>query len=254
MAAACLAIAGAGRDEDRRQLEQWARRQRLARQLRITHDAWAALAAGSESGIGVASISGTGSIAFGCDSQGRTARCGGWGYLLGDEGSGYAIARRAFQATARALDGRGPTTPLSEAILQAVGGDSPHDLVRCVQARQSDRVWVASLARVVSEVAVRGEPASLAILDAAAVELVEMCRSVLAQLGQDGHRAALPVVLAGGTLSHSIPLRDAVVRRLHEAGLAEAGLVVTTDPVQGALRLARDAVAGEIHPRPTGSI
>ena len=90
----------------------------MARSVRIVHDAVPILAAGSPEGWGVALISGTGSLAFGRDRQGRSCRAGGWGFLFGDEGSGYAIALAGLRAAAQAADGRAPATRLLEGFLE----------------------------------------------------------------------------------------------------------------------------------------
>jgi len=87
--AAVLAVAGSGRAEQQRAIEQWAEHRALARRVRVVHDALPVLAAGSPEGWGVALIAGTGSLAYGClcdgrSSEGHSARAGGWGYLFGD--------------------------------------------------------------------------------------------------------------------------------------------------------------------------
>ena len=93
---AVLAAAGSDRDENRRVFSEWANEIALADRFRIVHDAWPVLAAGTPECWGVALISGTGSIAFGRAADGRTTRAGGWGFLFGDEGSGYALAVAGF--------------------------------------------------------------------------------------------------------------------------------------------------------------
>src|SRR5687768_9453320 len=99
--AACLALAGADRPAERNRLEQWCTEQDLAGCLVLTNDADPLLAAASRDNFGIALIAGTGSFAFGRDREGQTARCGGWGYLLGDEGSGYSIALTGLRAAAK---------------------------------------------------------------------------------------------------------------------------------------------------------
>ena len=154
-----------------------------AEQVLVTHDALPVLAAGTPDGVGVAVISGTGSLAFGRNAAGQTARAGGWGYLIGDEGSGYAIARQALQAAARAWDGRGPQTALSERLLAELGLAQPSELVHAVYGRQQDRHWLAGLARVAVEAADAGDPIACRIIDEAAADLAAMCVAVAKQLG-----------------------------------------------------------------------
>ncbi len=100
-------------------MREWAARTQLAATVDVIEDAALLLAAGTPDGWGVAVVAGTGSMAFARAADGRTARAGGWGPLLGDEGSGYAIALAGLRAAARAADGRAPATPLTDRLLAA---------------------------------------------------------------------------------------------------------------------------------------
>jgi len=117
--AACLGIAGtdrpSGRDALMGMLEIPSGR------VRIVTDAVAALAGATGGGPGVIVISGTGSIAYGVDSEGGTARAGGWGWMVDDEGSGYDIGRKAMAAALRAHDGRGEPTTLADKVKSVLG-------------------------------------------------------------------------------------------------------------------------------------
>ena len=98
----------------------------------MIEDAALLLAAGTPDGWGVAVVAGTGSMAFARGTDGRTARAGGWGPLLGDEGSGYALALSGLRAAARAADGRAQATLLTDRLLAACGLSRPEDLVGIV--------------------------------------------------------------------------------------------------------------------------
>ena len=117
VAAACFGLAGAGRPDEQQRIAAWARQQRIAERIRVCGDAEPILAAASPENSGIVLIAGTGSLAWGRNQAGETARCGGWGYLLGDEGSGYAIALAGLHAAMRAADGRGPQTDLLAAFM-----------------------------------------------------------------------------------------------------------------------------------------
>src|SRR5690606_9669756 len=119
--AVCLAIAGTGREVDRQRLQRWAEQQRLAEKVITTHDADPILTAGTSEGIGLALICGTGSFAYGKNAAGETARAGGWGHVLGDEGSGYAIAVAGLRAAVHAHEGTGPATRLGEIFTEHLG-------------------------------------------------------------------------------------------------------------------------------------
>src|SRR5258707_496529 len=77
----------------------------------------------------LAVVAGTGSIALGRDARGATARSGGWGHLIGDEGSGYDIGRSCLQAVTRAADGRGPPTTLVDLLAHTWGLNSPTEII-----------------------------------------------------------------------------------------------------------------------------
>jgi N-acetylglucosamine kinase-like BadF-type ATPase len=95
----------------------------------VVNDALIALVAGAGENPGVVLVAGTGSIAYGRDARGRAARAGGWGYLLGDEGSGFWIGRRALLSVVRHADGRGPFTMLTELVLRHMGITRPAELI-----------------------------------------------------------------------------------------------------------------------------
>jgi N-acetylglucosamine kinase-like BadF-type ATPase len=116
-AAICLGIAGVDRDDEARTVR--AIMHRIAQQSRVlvVNDALIALVAGAQDAPGIVIIAGTGSIAYGRNQRGEVARAGGWGHMIGDEGSGYWIGREALAAVMRAADGRGPATGLSADVL-----------------------------------------------------------------------------------------------------------------------------------------
>jgi N-acetylmuramic acid 6-phosphate etherase len=238
VAALCLAIAGAGREAEQQRLRTWAEQRRIAEWLLVTHDALPILAAGTPEGIGIALVAGTGSFAFGRDRAGGTARAGGWGYLFGDEGSGYDIARRGLHAVSLAVDGRGPGTELTTGFLATLGAAAPADMLRAVYARAEDRQWIASLARVVLDAADARDSVANGIVDAAVEQLAGMVYSVASRL--DAGRPAL--ALAGGLLVHSDSFRDRLLVKLGVDGFDEANARVVVEPVAGTIVLARKEV------------
>ena len=122
LAAACFGMAGLDRDEDHRILRRIAQAVLPGLPLKLVHDGLVALVGGTGGQQhGVAVIAGTGSSVVGYTPDGRSARSGGWGHVLGDEGSGYDIARRGLNAATRAQDGRGPETILTSRLPQAAG-------------------------------------------------------------------------------------------------------------------------------------
>lgn len=239
VASACLALAGAGRESDQQRIREWAHRRNIASHIVVTHDGKPILAAGTPDCTGIAVVAGTGSFACGRNADGKWVRAGGWGYLMGDEGSAYSIARKGLEATARALDARGPETALTKALFKAVGVEDRSEMVQAIYGRQSDRRWLASLAKVVVATAEAGDPVALAIMNEAAMELAGLCRSVADQLQRDGPRSQFPIVMAGGLLVHATLLRHRLIDNLRHAGLGGSDAVVVKEPVLGAVTLAR---------------
>ena len=162
----------------------------IAREVAITNDAEFALA-GLDSGPGVALIAGTGSIALGRDASGRMIQVGGWGHLLGDEGSAYDIGRRAAQAAARAADGRGPTTALLQLVLERWGLTAPRSMIDHAYLTQ-EKAPIASLAPGVLALARRGDHVARAIRRQACEELAQAAIAVIDSLNVGRPRPAHP--------------------------------------------------------------
>jgi N-acetylglucosamine kinase-like BadF-type ATPase len=247
VAALCLGLAGTGRELLRAQMENWARDQRLAERVRVVHDAelvlWAGTDQGTGQGIGLALIAGTGSFCYGRNAAGVTARVGGWGPLLGDEGSGYAIAVAALQAVVRAADRRSPPTVLTEWLLRELDARSPSDLIPVLDMHGPDRAdshRLAALTPIVLRAAAEGDPTARAIRAQAAKELADLVLDLARNLNMaPGHYA---LAVAGGLLIHDGPLRQAMSDRLEAAQYAPQRLAVVPEPVRGALLLAQQLV------------
>jgi glucosamine kinase len=193
----------------------------------VVHDARLVLAA-ADLDAGVALIAGTGSVAWGARADGATARAGGWGHLLGDEGSGYRVALDAVRHCLDRMDAGRPVDALGAALLDGLGLAGPHQLIDFVYTRQDRRYW-AEQARVVTALAGQGDTAARTILDAAADALTALAVRVLERLDRPG-----PVVLGGGFAVHEPLVQHAVRERL--AGTEVR--VLPDSPATGAVRLA----------------
>jgi N-acetylglucosamine kinase-like BadF-type ATPase len=207
VAAACCGLAGVDRPADYAMMLPLLRP--LAAHRVLENDAELALE-GLPARSGVCLIAGTGSISLGRDPAGHTARSGGWGPIVGDEGSGYDIGRRALQAVLRAADGRGPATSLQPALLAAWDLARPADLMGRVYPQRST-AEVAEVARLVFEQAAAGDPVARQIVALAAAELAAAALAVAAQLQFAG---PLPLALTGSVLRHQPRMRAAVLRRV----------------------------------------
>src|SRR6185437_713958 len=119
----------------------------------VTHDAMIALAGAVAGGSGIVTIAGTGSIAFGKNARGETARAGGWGYVFGDEGGAFDIVRQALRAILREHEGWGPRTALMPALLEATHTPDANELLHRFYTPDWPRHRVAELAQVVDQIA-----------------------------------------------------------------------------------------------------
>jgi N-acetylmuramic acid 6-phosphate etherase len=234
VAAACIGMAGAGRPDEQRFLQEWAVRVGLAVEVEVTTDAAILLAAGTPEGWGLAVVAGTGSMAYARSPDGRTARAGGWGHLLGDEGSAYALVTAGLRAVARAADGRGSTTLLQDRLLAQLGITRAIDLIPMAYGGTCDRAALAALAPVVLEAASEDTVAA-EIVDRAARELADTAAAAVRQLGWAS--GSLPVALAGGVLRASTAYRTRVLMALGSLGWLAAPGSLVDEPAEGALRL-----------------
>ncbi len=239
LAALCLGIAGADRPADRQLLRGVLRRLGQRQAVRIENDPFIALVAGAPERTGIVVVSGTGSMAYGVDAAGRPARSGGWGYLLGDEGSAYWLGHAAVRRGIRAADGRGPATTLGDRVGEKLGLEVPAGLVSWFYDQQRFRHRVAQLASLVEEAAVDGDASAVELLDQAAFHLAAAARSVAAQLT---FVDSYPLVLAGGAFRACPSLCRRIEGRLD---LPPARVVrLEAEPAVGAVTLALDLLKG----------
>ncbi len=195
-------------------------------------------AAGLDHGIAV--IGGTGSVAVGQWRQHRV-QAGGWGYLLGDEGSGYWIARAGLRILLTRRDRGEPGGALATALLTATGSTTIDSLHAAFLRRPQPRHW----ARFAPDVLDSGDPAAAGLTAAAAAALADLAAAASVQLTARGRApAALPVVLAGGLMRHD-PMRRAVISALAAALPGRTVSALQEPPVAGAVRLAAQAAADQ---------
>lgn len=235
-ASACFGMSGG--PEDKRQL--------LAellscKRLEVTTDAAIALWGGTGGQPGVVVIAGTGSMAFGRNASGETMRAGGWGYLYGDEGGAFNVARNALRAALRDEEGWGPATRLRAALLEATGATDVNDLLHRFYTDEFPRQRVAALAPLVDDIAASGDAVARQVLLEAGQSLAGYGDAVRRGLFEPG--AAVPVVQVGGAFNSQL------VQEGFRAVLEGSGAEIVAprfDPAAGALLWAYSLAGVEV--------
>lgn len=237
LATAVLAVAGTDTDAIARQVkaarsEDWI----------VVNDvvgAWAA-ATGAQPGIGA--ISGTGSNVFGVGPHGRTWRVGGWGQLLGDEGSGYWLGAQSIRAALHDRDGSGPETALSEAVVEFFGTSSVEAAAALVYSKPLTKGEIAAFATETCKLAERGDAVACELYARGARELAAQIVAVIRHTGLgDGGAGAFPVGLIGSVFRAGAVFVAPLVATVHQAAPAARVSVVEMAPVGGSLLLAARA-------------
>jgi N-acetylglucosamine kinase-like BadF-type ATPase len=231
---ACLCLAGTGRMEEQETVVGWAKRAGLAQQVRLVSEAEAVLAAvdvrASSDCAEVALICGTGSLAWGRGANHeRCVRSGGWGYLLGDEGSGFWLGQQVLQSACKVADGRAPEPAVLARVLTELQLQSADQLVGWCYEQPASRDRIASLAPLAFEID--------DIVDRGATELAQMVAAVVKQL--DASRYTL--TMSGSVLMRQPKYRRLVEERLKQQSIEPLNLQLVEHPVAGALRLAAEA-------------
>jgi glucosamine kinase len=230
-----VGAAGAGRAPEREELRTAIRSENIVSSVVVTTDIEIALAAAFADGPGIVVSAGTGSVAVGRDQSGKRHRIGGYGWQMGDEGSGYAIGRASLGAVSRAVDGRSPPTALSERILKATRSADFDSLIRW--AAGASPAEVAALAPHVLAVAADGDPLAQGIADYAARELSQLAICLLPKMDLT---PPVRVAITGGLLSQDQPLRRALLAKLGQESAFQP-TDTPVDAVAGALLLAASA-------------
>ncbi len=240
ISAVCLGLAGVDRPEDRAVFDEWLDTIAPNTRQEIVNDAHLVLAAGTPDGWGIALICGTGAICIGRNRKGDLARIDGWGHVLGDLGSGYAIGRQALQSAMQAHDGRCSAGVLLSAILRHWHLSQPEELIAYVYQRPASTTEIAGIARLVEQAAGTGDESARNIVADAGHKLARSVATAVKQLEFSG---PVPCALAGGVITRGDHVRDAFLSAAHATGLALAPVELVFSPVSGAVRLAQRLLA-----------
>lgn len=197
--ALCIGMAGASQKNNQEKTERVIRSIGFTCPVIITDDGSAALYGAFEDQPGIILISGTGSICYGKSSGDELHRCGGWGHLVGDEGSGFFVGRDVINAVLKSMDGRGPRTVLSGLLSEQYQLSTPEQILHYTY--QGGKSAISALAPLCEKAVVEGDTTALLILNRAAKELLSHIVSVSSHFGKGDH--PIPLVLTGGFLGKS---------------------------------------------------
>lgn len=192
-------------------------------------------------------LSGTGSCCYGAAPEGRRVQVGGWGHLLGDEGSGYAIALEGIRSSLRQFDQDGRADRLGRRLLAVLRMSDPNQLIPW--ARSAAKAQVAALAPEVFQAAAARDPVARTVIDRAAEQLAQSAIACARRLGAP-RRGPIEVVLAGGVLRHQRRFAAAVGQRIRQEYPGAVIRPLRRSGAEGAIELARQALAAG-GPKPT---
>jgi N-acetylglucosamine kinase-like BadF-type ATPase len=237
--AVCAGLSGGDSKPIQRSMVRWMRKAIPARAHLMTTDAAVTLSAALGESEGIIVIAGTGSIAFGRDRQGGIIRVGGWGSQFDDAGSGYDMGRKAIAAALRAHDGRGKATSLSRAICREL------HLARITEAvpLQLTAQNIAALFPLVQQEAHAGDGVARQLCQEAAGHLAELATTIISRLRW--RRRAVPVICSGGIFRSSALVRRAFAQRVHKNAPRARIRLLQSEPVEGALLLARQLTTAQ---------
>lgn len=233
--AICLGLAGVDTVQDAALIHARIEALKLARQVCVVNDTEIALIGGVGGERGVAIVAGTGSAAFGCDGDGHKARSGGWGWILGDEGSAFDIGRQGLHAVVRALECRGEHTLLVASLTRRWGLTSKEDLIASLRKRTWSRSEVAGLAEWVTSTAWEGDAIALRITRQAGKELGLLANTVIRQLHVEGEFC---IVLTGGVFQAGEIIIDPLKREVQSTAPEARLMPPIHPPVLGAIFMA----------------
>ena len=214
IAAAVFGLAGVRRVDLRQRIRERLAQMSGIRKVEVVTDAEIALFGTTLGKAGVVVIAGTGSICLGKNEAGETAIAGGWGPLAGDEGGGAGIARRGLQAIAKASDGRGAPTKLSEAGTIYFRAATPENLLTAIYSPQMDNAKIAGFAKFIVETAQENDRVALEILREAGVELGTAVNAVITKLKLN--RRKIPVGTVGSIFRAGELLTKSLLETVHK--------------------------------------
>ncbi len=207
---ACFGLAGIDSKQDYDTIYQVLTKQQIAHRIVLENDAVIALVGGNAKAYGVVLIAGTGAISLGINKKGQRKRAGGWGHIIGDEGSGYYIAISGLTAALKAYDGRGENTVLLPMFKKKLNLDKMEDIMVKVYFSLS-REEIASMAYIVFQAAREGDRIAKKIIIKAGNELAQNITAVINGLDLADEEIEVPLV--GGVFKNESSLLIDVIKK-----------------------------------------
>lgn len=245
VASVVMGISGAGRRHEQEVLSEWARQRQLSQRIQIVDDAepllWCHEHWRSQPGCGLALVSGTGAIVVGRDRSGKRIRCGGWGWLLDDAGSGYAIGRSGLNAVLQQFDGRLDDVAatagarLRQRLLSHLRLEQADGIVEAVYGSSDPRRVISGCAPPVLEAARQEDPLALKIIMDAADALSDQVVTVQRQLDFE---EGMPLVMAGGVLLNHPDFCSHVLERIRQKSWLRMDVTMIEEAAVGCLHMA----------------
>jgi N-acetylglucosamine kinase-like BadF-type ATPase len=240
--AVVIGVAGAGTDNVKGELLAALTARFPRARIEVTDDAHVALRAAVPAGDAIALIAGTGSIGY-AEIGGNAFRAGGFGYLVGDEGSGFMIGAAAVRLALKSAEGRAPSDALTQAVLARIGASEAREAVAHLYASDAPIASVASFAALVLERASAGDRSAVKIVQTAALDLFDLVRSIC-RIASIGNSKEAPLALCGGLLVENSMLTYLLETRISNEMPHLAVVKNPNAPHFGALAEAR-ALAGD---------
>ncbi len=214
IAAATLGLAGVRRADLKQSVRESFIKRLGIRKVEVVTDAEIALYATTQGKPGLVVIAGTGSVCLGKNEKGKIAISGGWGPLAGDEGGGVGIAQQALHTIAKASDGRGVPTLLSERASEYFRASGPENLIVAIYSPQVDNSRIAGFARLVVETAQEGDQIAIGILNDAGYELGLAACAVIDKLNLENRR--VPIGCVGSIFHAGELLTEAMLKKVRK--------------------------------------
>ncbi|HBM81193.1 MAG TPA: hypothetical protein DD426_10225 [Clostridiaceae bacterium] len=198
-------------------------------QINVNNDAYIAWYSITYGESGIISISGTGEVTVGICEDGKWKKCGGWGYLIGDEGSGYAIGRKAINYAVMSYDGIIPKNRFEDEIMNFYSLDAMRDIIRLIYKDPSkSNTLIAGAAKCVFKLLYEGDEIAASIIDEATLHIAKSILTVHSALDLD--KQFIRIGLSGGVFKSGEKIFDIVNNKLDSMGLEDYELVIPSIP------------------------